>query len=158
MHYITKTCVICWILLAGIAIALTATYVGSQSDRLLLYFEDDAGTIGTEVRYVPRDPQKTLGETVLTELLLGPVDRRFLKLADPSIVPYSCFLRNGTLYIDLPEEILFQPETSSGSYAKKNLDFKTVYQLIKKNIFTNCKEVRAVYISICGRPVYADSY
>ena len=157
MHYITKTCVSCWILLAGIVIALTATYAGSQSDRLLLYFEDDAGKIGTEVRYVPHNSNKPLSETVLTELLLGPINRRFTKLANPWIVPNTCFLRNGIFYVDFPEAILSPPEIPSAYAKEKNLDFKTVYQLINKNILTNCKEVQSVYISVCGRQVYTES-
>ena len=154
MQYITKTRIICWILLTGIALTLTAMHTGVKSDRLLLYFQDTNGTIGTEVRYVPRAAQKSLSSTVVTELLLGPVDRRFLKLVNPQVIPHSCFLRSGTLYINFPESILFPPETGSESDTGNNLDFKTVYTLMRKNILTNCKDVQAVCIYIDGRQVY----
>ena len=67
-------------------------------------------------------------------------------VADPELLPRSCFVRDNALYVDLPAQIL--------TPSVKTPDFYTVYTLFLKNIAVNCKYITAVYFYVDGVPIY----
>ena len=147
MSFFTKPRLICWLLLSVIAGVLSLSYMMSpKQERMLLYFSQSDGGTGIEERYLPQLSESELAVSLVNELLLGPADHRFLRFADPELLPRSCFVRNNALYVDLPAQVL-TPNV-------KAPDFYTVYTLFRKNIAINCKSITTVYFYIDGVPVY----
>lgn len=148
MSLLTKQRLICLLLLGCIAGAVFLSYAAGQKyRRLLFYFQrTDGQTIGTEERYVPHSAARHPAVTVVEELLLGPFRHEFLHITDPDIPVNRCFVRKDAVYIDLPAQVL--------SPRVKTSDFHTAYRLLKKNIVTNCKDIRTVYLYIDGVPAY----
>ena len=147
MNFFTKPRMICWLLLSVIAGVLFLSYMTSpKQERALLYFQQSDGSIGIEERYLPHLSESELAVSLVNELLLGPADHRFLRFADPELLPRSCFVRDNALYVDFPAQVL-TPNV-------KAPDFYTVYTLLRKNIAVNCKSITTVYFYIDGMPVY----
>ncbi|WP_252722308.1 GerMN domain-containing protein [Treponema medium] len=117
-----------------------------KQERTLLYFAANDDTVGVEERYLPHLPESKFAVSLVNELLLGPSDHRFLRFADPELLPRSCFVRDNVLYVDLPAQVL-TPDV-------KAPDFYTVYTLFRKNIAINCKGITTVYFYIDGMPIY----
>lgn len=149
MSFFTKPRLMCWLLLIGIAAALLLSYmINPKTQRALLYFQRADGSIGTEERYLPQFPVKDLPISLVEEMLLGPADHDFLRFCDPQLLPTRCFVRNDSVYVDLPSQVL-TPKV-------KTPDFHTVYTLFRKNILTNCKSIRGIYLYIDGIPAYSN--
>ena len=147
MSFFTKSRSICWLLLVVIAGVLFVSYMmNPKMERTLLYFPANDNTVGVEERYLPQLPESELAVLLVNELLLGPVDHRFLHFTDPELRPRSCFVRDNALYVDLPVQIL----TSN----IKTPDFYTVYTLLQKNITINCKSIDTVHVYIDGTRAY----
>ena len=147
MSFFTKPRLICWLLLSVIAGVLFLSYIMSpKRERTLLYFLQSDGGIGIEERYLPQFPESEFAVLLVNELLLGPADHRFLHFANPELRPRSCFVRDNSLYVDLPVQIL-TPNV-------RTPDFYTVYTLFCKNIAVNCKNIHTVYFYIDGASVY----
>ena len=147
MNFFTKPRMICWGLLVVIAGVLFLSYITSpKRERTLLYFPQSDGDVGIEERYIPQVSEVEYAVSLMHELLLGPVDHRFLHFADPELRLRSCFMRDNALYVDLPAQVL-TPNV-------KTPDFYTVYTLFRKNIAVNCKNIAAVYFYIDGTPIY----
>ena len=147
MNFFTKPRLICWLLLSVIAGVLFLSYMTSpKQERALLYFQRSDGGIGVEERYLPQLPESEFAVSLIDELLLGPVDHRFLRFTDPELLPRSCFVRGNALYVDLPAQVLTPKITTP--------EFYTVYTLFQKNIEVNCKNIDTVYFYIDGMPVY----
>ena len=147
MSFFTKPRLICWLVISVIVGVLFLSYMKyPKQKRTLLYFPQSDGGTGIEERYLPPLSDSEFVVSLINELLLGPADHRFLRFADPELLPRSCFVRDNTLYVDLPAQVL----TSN----VKTPDFYTVYTLFRKNIAVNCKNIDAVYFYIDGMPVY----
>ena len=147
MNFFTKPRLICWLLLSVIAGVLFLSYMtGPKRERTLLYFPQNDNGIGVEERYLPQLSESEFAVSLIDELLLGPTDHRFLRFADPELLPRSCFVRDNALYVDLPAQIL--------TPSVKTPDFYTVYTLFLKNIAANCKYITAVYFYVDGVPIY----
>lgn len=147
MSFFTKPRLICVLLLAGIGVVLLVSYmINSKTERVRLYFVRSDGTTGTEERYMPRVPGKEFAVSLTEELLLGPFDRSFLRFCDSNLRPNRCFVRGDALYLDVPAQIL-APQV-------KTPDIHTVYLLLQKNIFKNCRNIRSVHLYIDGVPAY----
>ena len=147
MSFFAKPRLICWLLLSVIAGVLFLSYtLNVKLERVLLYFQQNDGTVGVEERYLPRIPESEFAVSLINEMLLGPADHRFLRFSAPELRPRSCFVRGNVLYVDLPAQIL-TPNI-------KTSDFYTVYTLFQKNIAVNCKSIDAVYVYIDGTPAY----
>lgn len=147
MSFFTKPRLICWLLISVIAGVLLVSYITSpKQERTLLYFPQSDGGISIEERYLPPLSDSEFAVSLMNELLLGPADHRFLRFADPELLPRSCFVRDNALYVDFPAQVL-TPNV-------KTPDFYTVYTLLQKNIAVNCKNIDAVYFYIDGTPVY----
>ena len=147
MNFFTKPRMVCWLLLSVIAGVLFLSYMTSpKQTRTLLYFPQNDGGTGIEERYLPPLSESELAVSLVNELLLGPADHRFLRFADPELLPRSCFVRDKALYVDFPAQVL-TPKV-------KTPDFYTVYTLFRKNIAVNCKNITTVYFYIDGMPIY----
>ncbi|CEM63215.1 hypothetical protein DWQ65_11690 [Treponema phagedenis] len=152
MIFFNKTRIICWSILGILIIVLSLGYVtGTKRVRYLLFFQNlRNGNISCEQRYVPVQKFEDPVTALVSELLLGPQNHDFLRFADPETQANSCFVRGSDLYLDLPASIL-APKI-------KTPDFHTVYELLKKNIFLNCKNVKQLYLYIDGRAAYETAY
>ncbi len=147
MNFFTKPRIICWLLLSFIVGVLFVSYmISPKQARTLLYFPQGDGGVGVEERYLPPLSEPEFAVSLVNELLLGPADHRFLRFADPELLPRSCFVRDNALYVDLPAQIL--------TPSVKTPDFYTVYTLFLKNIAVNCKYITAVYFYVDGVPIY----
>ena len=148
MSFFTKPRLICWLLLGIIAGVLFLSYMmNPKRERVLLYFQRNSGELGVEERYIPELSAGELAVSLVTELLLGPIEHTFLRLTDPDVRPRSCFVRGNALYLDLPGRVL-TPKVNTP-------DFHTVYMLLQKSITANCSGIDAVYMYIDGVPAYS---
>lgn len=150
MSFFTKPRLACYLALGVIAVVwLLTCSADPQLDRVHLYFPQHDNKTGVEKRCIALTSKQERVVSLVNELLLGPMDHRFLRLADPSVRPRSCFVRGSECYIDFPARIL--------TPRSRTPDWRTVFSLFRKNIMMNCKNIDTVYFYIDGTPSYDGS-
>lgn len=150
--FLTKQQIVCRLLLGLIILsACLAGFVQPKTERMLLFFQDKHdGSVRAEERYVMPVIGQEPVVALVSELLLGPMNRSFFRFTDPDITPTACFVRDGCLYIDLPVAAL-TPKTQAA-------EFSVFHGLLKRAVFTNYPHIRTLALSIDGRSAYGKAY
>jgi len=145
--FLTKQRVVCWLLLGFIIFsACVAGFVQPKTERMLLFFQGKRdGSVKAEERYVMLASGQEPVIALVSELLLGPMNRSFFRFTDPDIRPNACFVRDSCLYIDLPAAVL-TPRTQAA-------EFSVFHELLKRAVFTNYPHIHTLALSIDGRSV-----
>ncbi|UTC65634.1 GerMN domain-containing protein [Treponema sp. OMZ 788] len=143
-----KTKIITASLLLVIVIVLSFTSVFNKKyDRYVLFFKNSiTGKIDTEIRYVPVQNITEPEAAFFEELMLGPVNHHCYSFIRAGSKLISCFVKDGILYADLP--VVFTEDI------KQEFDSDQIKALLQKNIFTNCKDLKAAYIFVEGMEIY----
>ena len=119
-----------------------------KSRRLFIFPSVDTGKYVVEYRYLPNNPVQGDLNLFLDELLLGSgVERTKLLFARGTKVN-SCFVRKGTLYLDLSAELL------QSGYGV--IDIKDGISLLKKNIHKNFFGIWKIEVFVDGKIAYED--
>ncbi|UTC61371.1 GerMN domain-containing protein [Treponema sp. OMZ 787] len=143
-----KTKIITASLLLVIVIVLSFTSVFNKKyDRYVLFFKNSiTGKIDTEIRYVPVQNITEPEAAFFEELMLGPVNHHCYSFIRAGSKLISCFVKDGILYADLP--VVFTEDI------KQEFDSDQIKALLQKNIFINCKDLKAAYIFVEGMEIY----
>ncbi len=137
-------------LIAAFLVSMLFWQIENKGTRRVFLFESKANPreLSYEVRYLRKLPGKNAVQQYVDELLLGPVSPQGRLLFPSETYVRSCFLDGRVLYIDLSEEALqLLPTEASG----------TVFaiEILKKNLFTNFKNVGIINVFIMGNRVEA---
>lgn len=147
MNYI-KTKIFSFLLIAAVfAVVVYTSVLGNNRRRYVLFFKNSLNSkIETEIRYLPVQNIKSEEQAFMEDLMLGPVNHDHYRFAEPGTELRSCFLRNGVLYIDFPGKVMdaFTPDFGADDLAL----------LLRKNIFTNFKNIDKVSVYINGKEIY----
>ena len=147
MNYIKTKIFASSLLLAIIITVLFTSVFNKKYDRYVLFFKNSiTGKIDTEIRYVPVQNVIEPEAAFFEELMLGPVNHYCYSFIPADSKMISCFVKDGILYADLP--LVFVAEI------KQQFDSDEIRQLLQKNIFTNCKNLKAAHIFIEGVEIY----
>ncbi len=147
MNYIKTKIFASSLLLAIIITVLFTSVFNKKYDRYVLFFKNSiTGKIDTEIRYVPVQNVIEPEAAFFEELMLGPVNHYCYSFIPSDSKMISCFVKDGILYADLP--LVFVAEI------KQEFDSDEIRQLLQKNIFTNCKALKAAHIFIEGVEIY----
>lgn len=117
-------------------------------NRSIFYFPASfSSNVEMEIRYLPREKnQNDRFRLYLDELMLGPSDQQCDPLFTPEATLLSSFIRGRDAYINLSAEAV-QPGSDT-------LKWSDVYRILKKNVFTNFRNIARIYIYIDGQEVY----
>ena len=147
MNYIKTKIFASSLLLAIIITVLFTSVFNKKYDRYVLFFKNSiTGKIDTEIRYVPVQNVIEPEAAFFEELMLGPVNHYCYSFIPADSKMISCFVKDGILYADLP--LVFVAEI------KQEFDSDEIRQLLQKNIFTNCKDLKAAHIFVEGIEIY----
>jgi len=117
-----------------------------KSRRLFIFPSVDEGKYVVEYRYLPNNPVQGDLNLFLDELLLGSgVERTKLLFARGTKIN-SCFVRKGTLYLDLSADLL---QTGSGV-----INIEEGIKLLKKNVHKNFFGIWNIEIFVDGKYAY----
>jgi hypothetical protein len=137
--------------IAGIMFVLFVSVLARpDARRSVFYFtETRTGKVRTEIRYLPvartRDERLALYSR---EILLGPVHQDLAPLYNPGVKLEKAFMRGRDAYIALSADALVPGPGVTES--------KKAYDLFKKNVCTNFRNVAKIYMYIDGIEVYSD--
>ena len=147
MNYIKTKIFASSLLLAIIITVLFTSVFNKKYDRYVLFFKNSiTGKIDTEIRYVPVQNVIEPEAAFFEELMLGPVNHYCYSFIRAGSKLLSCFVKEGVLYADLP--VVFIEDI------KQELDSDEIRYLLQKNIFTNCKDLKAAHIFVEGIEIY----
>lgn len=122
------------------------SFFNEKYNRYVLFFKNSiTGKIDTEIRYIPAQDIQTQESSFFEELMLGPVNHLCYSFI-PSGAKLSCFVRDGVLYANLPLVFL--------ESIRADFDSDEIKELLRKNIFTNCKSLQAAYVFVEGVEIY----
>ncbi len=110
--------------------------------RIFIFPSADSGEFVVEYRYLNKAPVQGIVNLYIDELLLGSGVERTRKLFSPNTKVISCFQRDGTLYLDLSEEIL-----------QKGTDVTDIQEgidLLKLNVKKNFPRIREIILFVNG--------
>ncbi len=142
-----KTKIIFGILLLGTILAVFFINANSEYNRFVLFFKNSiTKEIETEIRYIPEQNIKDIDVAFCEELILGPVNHQNYEFLQRGGKVNACFVKNGVLYMDLPETFL--------KVINEDFTNDEIAYLLEKNIFTNCKHINSAFISVNGRKIY----
>jgi Sporulation and spore germination len=130
-------------------LVMVSLFFRHNTDRAIFYFPGNrAESIRTEIRYLPKVPgiQERLNQYV-SELLLGPISPEFIPLYPKDVKILRCFVRGKTAYIDISSKAL---EKSS-----EYITYIEAFELFKKNVFTNFRNLDKIYMYIDGVEIYS---
>lgn len=134
-----------------LALIFFGTVFSPDSQRFLFLFpHGPRNTTGTEVRYlvVGKDADSRLGRFV-DELVLGPQTPGYRPVFADTVRTRVCFIRGKDAYIDLSAgDTAFLAETTTP---------EQTFEIFKKNVFTNFRNLAKIYLYIDGIEVYADN-
>lgn len=120
-----------------------------DSKRFVFFFpENTTGKVRTEIRYLPkaRTVEERLG-LYIDELVLGPINSFYTPLYPKNVRIESCFIRKSAVYINLSRKAL---EIELGGISSFS-----AFNLFKKNVFTNFKNLDKIHMYIDGIEVYS---
>ncbi len=133
-----------------VTIAFFRTVALPDTVRSLFFYPNSfTHKVEMEVRHLPRlraDDDRL--SQYLDELLFGPVmtDHDPIFSGLPRVE--SAFIRGHDAYVNITAEAL---ERGSGE-----IPWPAAYELFKKNVFTNFRNIARIYLYIDGQEVYAD--
>ena len=134
-----------------LAIMFFGIVFSPDTDRFLFLFPAvSTGKTGTEVRYlvVEQDENTRLGRFV-DELVLGPQTPGYRPVFADTVRTRVCFIRGKDAYIDLSAgDTAFLAETTTP---------EQTFEIFKKNVFTNFRNLAKIYLYIDGIEVYAEN-
>ncbi len=147
----TAQCVALLAVAALLLVLAGSILFAPHKTRAVYYFPvSKTGAVRTEIRYLPR--VKTLDRRLtqyVSDLVLGPENPLFEPLYDKGTKVTACFIRNGSAYIDLSGEAL-TPDTVTTSSER-------AYELFKKNVCTNFRNIARIYVYVDGIEVYSEN-
>ncbi|AIN94490.1 GerMN domain-containing protein [Treponema putidum] len=147
MNYIKTKIISASLLLVIIIITLFTSVLNKKHDRYVLFFKNSiTGKIETEIRYVPVQNIVEPEAAFFEELMLGPINHYCYAFIPEGSKIGSCFVKEGILYADLPAAFI--------EGIKKDFDSDENKRLLQKNIFTNCKTLKAANIFVEGTHIY----
>lgn len=114
---------------------------------VFVFPSSDGGRFCAEARFLPQEPDADAVRRYADELALGPLSERCRPIFCAGTRVLSCFQRGRVLYADLSAEMLQDDPESA--------DFREQIRLFRKNLLRNFRSVRAVELSVAGRPVFA---
>ena len=119
--------------------------------RTVFFFTQGKKTdVQAEIRYLPLKKNTSERFTLfLDELLLGPIQPDLLPLYPTSVRPVRAFLRGNEAFIDLSSE--------AEDYLEIGVSPRLAYEIFKKNVCTNFRNVDKINLYIGGREVYGGS-
>lgn len=133
-----------------LAIFLVTRFV-SPADRHIFYYTGSSNQrVMTEVRYLSeKDDDDQRLEQFVSELLLGPITPEFAPLFEQPVLVRSCFIRGSDAYINLTG--------AEEAFIGNNPPPDRAFEIFKKNVFTNFRNLAKIYLYIDGIEVYAES-
>jgi hypothetical protein len=124
--------------------------INNKGTRRVIVFESKTNPkeLSYEVRFLKKPLNKDAVNQYVDELLLGPISPQGRLLFPLGTKVRSCFVEGNVLYLDLSEDALqiFPTEAS---------DSVTAIKILKKNLFTNFKNVDIINVFIMGNRVEA---
>lgn len=139
--------VISIVLIVSLLLSLVLFFVQRQGKRKMFIFPSaDTGKYIVEYRYLPKKPVQGDINLFVDEILLGSGVERTKMLFTPGTKAESCFLRDGTLYVNLTADLL-----SMGSNV---INIKDGIDLLKENIENNFRKVKKVEVFVDGKYAY----
>ncbi len=117
--------------------------------RTFIFPSADAGKYIIETRFLPENPVQGDIGLYVDELLLGSLSERTLLLFTPGTSVLSCFLRDGTLYLDLSDDMLAMGDGVA--------DIKDAVRLLRRNLTDNFREIKEIELFVGGRYAYGNS-
>lgn len=146
MDYI-KTKIIAGGLLFVIVLIALFSVLNNKYERYVMFFKNSVNSkIETEIRYIPPQDIEPMEVYFFKELMLGPVNHDRYSFFNRESKLLSCFVRNGTLYVDFPASFM--------EVICEDFDSEEIKNLLAKNIFLNCKNLKSVYIAVEGVQIY----
>lgn len=131
-------------LIASLLASLICFYVKNSGKRRVFIFPSaDNGKYILEYRYLPEKPVQGDINLYVDEILLGSGVERTKMLFTPGTKAESCFLRNGTLYVNLTADLL--------AMGNGVVDIKDGIDLLKENIQNNFHKVKKVEVFVDGK-------
>ncbi len=122
--------------------------VNGSYTRMLLFFDHaHTGRQMTEVRYL-KTLTKPLAVHIVDELLLGPVNHDFSSLFVTSSRANRCFVDGSVLYVDVPATAFNIDGIAKASLPKRS------FELLKKNVFENCPDIKEIYVYVDGVRIF----
>jgi hypothetical protein len=125
-------------------------FITPQERAVFFFPEVKKGKVSTEIRYLPsaRGTDARLNLYV-SELLLGPMHPEYLPLYSRETQVRSAFIRKHIAYIDISADAL--------SPVKTIVSQEKAYELFKKNVCTNYRNIDKIYLYIDGIEVYPET-
>ncbi len=123
----------------------------SPQKRTVFFFpHSQKNGIRTEIRYLPEKGEQSERFTLfLNELLLGPIPPDLLPLYPTSTRPIRAFIRGSEAFVDLSPE--------AEDYLEIGVAPNLAYEVFKKNVCTNFRNVAKINLYIGGKEVYGGS-
>ncbi len=141
---------IIFMLLLSFAVSFFLWKIDNKGTRRVLVFESKTNPkeLSYEVRFLKKPLNKDAVSQYVDELLLGPISPQGRLLFPLGTKVNLCFIDGKVLYLDLSEDALqiFPSEVSNTADAVK---------ILKKNLFTNFKNVDIINVFIMGNRVEA---
>ena len=118
-----------------------------QKQRHLFLFPNSLGKVRTESRYLARaQNQSQRLQLFVGELLLGPLTPGYSPLFPEMVSTVHCFVRGKDAYITLTIDPI--------AFLGKNPPPDRAFEIFKKNVFTNFRNLDTIYMYIDGIEVY----
>ncbi|OQA62885.1 MAG: hypothetical protein BWY39_01397 [Spirochaetes bacterium ADurb.Bin269] len=133
-----------------VVLVLSIVFDSSTRKYTLFFPELSSGKIKREIRNLPavKGTEEQL-ELFVSELLLGSLSPDLGALYPRSSTLTSCIVRQKSAYINLSSAALM-PEDSFA-------DPRQVYELFKKNVCTNFRNIDRIYLYVDGIEVYRET-
>lgn len=134
-------------IIAVFAAVIFFVLLEDRHERYVFFFKNSLNSkIETEVRYLLKQDIKPKEQAFMEDLILGPVNHDCYPFLVPDMKLRSCFSRNGVLYIDFPGTVMER--------IGQGFDSEDIAILLRKNIFTNFKDINKVSVFIEGKEIY----
>jgi hypothetical protein len=140
-----------FIFLATIACIFFIVVFDTPSRRHLFYFPAYQGTaLHSEARYLAKtDDDNRHLEQVIDEILLGPLAPGSAPLFPAPVRTLNAFIRNREAYIHLT--------AAEAAFTGENQPPDRAFEIFKKNVFTNFRNLAKIYLYIDGIEVYVEN-
>lgn len=139
-----------FVFFVSLAILFLVMVFSPPTKRHLFFFPDSKGRVRTEARYLARsknDSQRL--QRFVDELLLGPITPGYSALFPETLSTVRCFVRDAEAFITLTGDHC--------AFLGKNPPPDQAFAIIKKNVFTNFRNLDKIYMYIDGIEVYASN-
>ncbi len=135
-------------LLAGSFVFSVCSYMSNKpGERRVLYFQSlDSDMTVCESRYIKSVDGISQEESLVKELLLGPMTNRFIRLFPLGTKVEFCLVEDNTLYVNLSKEALL---TSS-----ETCSIRDGVSLLRENVVNNFTNINTVNVFIDGVSVW----